>query len=345
MALVVHRYREEDRPRWQAYASTAAGASVYHDITWKEIVEATFGHRTHYLQALDEQGRVAGLLPLVHLKSLLFGSFLVSMPYYNYGGIVADSPESRDILLREAIAIAIEQGARHIELRHTEPLEGPVQTKTEKVSMRLQLPVDAAPLWAALGAKLRSQIRRPQKEGMSARIGREEQLDAFYRVFSTNMRDLGTPVYPKRFFEAILARFPTNTWLCSVYTGREAVASGLLIGFRDRLEIPWASSLRAYNLYSPNMLLYWSALEFACQRGYREFDFGRSSRDAGTYRFKEQWGAKPVQLYWHYWLRRQGPLPQLNPQNARYRLAINAWRQLPVAVTRLLGPLFVRSLP
>jgi len=172
-----------------------------------------------------------------------------------------------------------------------------------------------------------------------------EELDAFYEVFSTNMRDLGTPVYSKVFFKNILAGFAGMSWVCTVYQGPTAVASGLLLGFKDMLEIPWASSLSAYNRFSPNMLLYWTVLQFACERGFKIFDFGRSTSGEGTYRFKEQWGARPVPLYWYYWLREGGPLPELNPKNQKFRAAIAAWKQLPVAVTRWIGPSIVRNLP
>ena len=211
--------------------------------------------------------------------------------------------------------------------------------------MQLQLPNTTDALFKSFDAKLRSQIRRPTKEGMIARVGGVEELDAFYEVFSTNMRDLGTPVYSKVFFKNILAGFAGMSWVCTVYQGPTAVASGLLLGFKDMLEIPWASSLSAYNRFSPNMLLYWTVLQFACERGFKIFDFGRSTSGEGTYRFKEQWGARPVPLYWYYWLREGGPLPELNPKNQKFRAAIAAWKQLPVAVTRWIGPSIVRNLP
>lgn len=345
VALTVRVYQAEDKAKWEAYVASSASSTLYHRIGWKAVIERSFGHRTYYLLTVDEQGAVAGVLPLVHLNSLLFGSFLVSLPYCTYGGLCADGEEPRTLLLNEAIAIARREKAAHVELRHTQRLDDGLPVKTEKVSMRLTLPGDPDELWRSLGSKLRSQVKRPHKEGLHVEIGGLDQLGGFYRVFSINMRDLGTPVYPRRFFENILNEFHDATWICTVYRGREPVASGLLAGFKDRLEIPWASSVRRYNRYSPNMLLYWSALTFACERGYTVFDFGRSTPGEGTYRFKEQWGAKPVQLYWHYWLRVAGSLPALNPHNPKYRLAIRLWQRLPVALTRLVGPAIVRSLP
>ena len=212
--------------------------------------------------------------------------------------------------------------------------------------MLLELPNSPEYLWRSFTSKLKSQIRRPEKEGMYARIGKKEELDSFYKVFAINMRDLGTPVYSKKFFENILKEFPESTWLCTVYNKEDKpLASGFLIGFKERIEIPWASSIRRYNQYSPNMLLYWCSLKFACENGFNIFDFGRCTPGEGTFRFKEQWGARPVQLRWHYWMRNGGPLPDINPENPRYKIAINIWKRLPVGLTRLLGPGIVKNIP
>jgi FemAB-related protein (PEP-CTERM system-associated) len=159
------------------------------------------------------------------------------------------------------------------------------------------------------------------------------------------MRDLGTPVYPKRFFRAILDRFPDCTWIVTIYGQGGPMASGFLASFKDRVEIPWGASLHKFNALSPNMLLYWSCLEFACSQGFRVFDFGRSTVGEGTYRFKEQWGAEPSPMNWHYWMADAGTLPEINPRNPKYRLAIAMWKKLPVPLTKLLGPSIVRNIP
>src|SRR5262245_30009222 len=265
-----------DLQSWEKFALTAPNATLYHLPGWKDVIEQTFGHPTFYLAAADGE-RVRGVLPLAQLKSRIFGNLLVSLPYFNYGGICADSDVVRDALFEKAIELARQHGARSIELRHEESWRQDVPTKTHKVSMRLELPGSADDLWKALGAKLRNQIQKPRKAGVTVTLGREEQLDSFYEVFAANMRDLGTPVYPKAFFRNILDRFPQQTWIATAYLDGGAVASGFLAGFKDRLEIPWASSLRLLNNVGPNMLLYWSCLEFAIQGGYRVFDFGRST--------------------------------------------------------------------
>ena len=342
----IRLFREEDRSRWDEYVGRSAVAACYHLAGWKDVIEKSFGHSAYYLLSESSDGETNGILPLIHLKSLLFGNFMISLPYLNYGGICADSDEIENRLFEEAISLADEKRAHHIEFRHTHHLRRALPSKTTKVSMRLGLLQGPGDLWDSFSSKLRNQIRRPSREGMYSRVGREEELDGFYTVFSRNMRDLGTPVYSKEFFRNILHQFPEMTRICTVYSGEgRPAASGFLVGFKDRLEIPWASSLRRYNRSSPNMLLYWSALKFGCENGYRVFDFGRSTPGENTYKFKEQWGAQPVQLYWHYWMRNGEELPELNPKNPKYRTAIAVWKRLPVGLTKLIGPSLVKNLP
>ncbi|MEW6417376.1 MAG: FemAB family XrtA/PEP-CTERM system-associated protein [Nitrospirota bacterium] len=349
-------FREEDRERWDSFVMNTGNSSCYHLTGWKNVIERSFGHKSYYLLAEDIENKVRGILPLVQLKSVLFGNFMISLPYFNYGGICTDNEEIFIQLLKEATKIAAERKSEHIELRHTQHISNGLKVnpvgihsygvKTTKVSMRLELPQNSEELWKSFSSKLRSQIKRPIKEEMYSKLGKEEELDSFYTVFSTNMRDLGTPVYSKEFFKNIFKEFPESAWICTIYTKeKQPVASGFIVGFKETLEIPWASSLRSYNHYSPNMLLYWSALKFACENGYKVFDFGRSTPGEGTYKFKEQWGAKPVQLYWHYWMRNGGPLPELNPKNPKYQLAIKIWQKLPVSLTRVIGPRIVKNIP
>jgi FemAB-related protein (PEP-CTERM system-associated) len=335
----------QDQALWDEFVLSHPQASGYHTWAWQSVIERVFRHPTCALMAKSDAGRVQGVLPLVLTKSPMFGCFFTSMPFLNYGGILADDPQVRRMLLTTAAETAKAVGASHIELRQADTLDTDWPVRSHKVSMRLPLPSTYEVLFNSYPSKLRSQIKRAQKEGMEVRIGGDELLDDYYRVFSRCMRDLGTPVYGKDFFRCILETFPKEVRLCVVSLRRQALAAGLVYGFRRMLEIPWAASDKRFNRLAPNMLLYSSVLEHACREGYREFDFGRSTSDSGTYRFKEQWGAKPHQLYWYYWLADGRDIPQLNPHNPKYRIAIALWQRLPVPVTNVLGPHIVKYLP
>jgi serine/alanine adding enzyme len=335
----------DEEALWDQYVQGSSDASLYHLSGWKRVVEQTFRHHTYYLYAWQDN-RIVGILPLIFLKSLIFGKFFVSLPYFNYGGIVADTDEICKRLLEQAVHLAQQVGAKHIELRHLVNYELNLLVKTSKVLMVLDLPATSEELWDSFKSKLRSQIKRPEKEGFTVKFGHLEAVESFYEVFAHSQRDLGTPVYTKRLFANILCAFPEQAKIFTVYAQTKPIASGFLLGFKQTLQIPWAGSLRSYNRFGVNMLLYWSILKFACEQGYTHFDFGRSTIDEGTYKFKEQWGAQPVPCYWHYWLpTNNSELPELNPHNPKYQLAIRTWKRLPVPLTKWLGPHIVKFLP
>ncbi len=345
MSVTAVELAEHEAMEWDRYVLASPQASGYHLLGWRSIIEGTFGHQTCYLLAKDPSGEPRGVLPLVMLSSKIFGNFLVSLPFVNYGGMIGDDQQAKASLIEKAIERARALGAVHIELRHQEPCDIELPLSHRKVSMRLKLPKQFELLWKEFPSKLRSQIRRAQKENMAVRFGGTECLDDFYAVFSRCMRDLGTPVYSKQFFRAIYECFPKESRFCVVSSNERPLAAGFLYGFRSILEIPWAASDKRFSRLAPNMLLYSSVLEHACREGFQFFDFGRSTPNSGTYRFKEQWGAEPHQLYWHYWIANGGEIPQLNPQNPKYVLAIKMWQRLPLSVANWLGPHIVKYLP
>ena len=328
---------------WNRYVNDRSDASHYHLYEWRGFFSDLFRKQTIYIAAFENR-TVVGVLPLVRQRSLLFGDFLVSLPFVNYGGVLADSADVADAILLEASKLAISLGVSHIELREGQERTD-LPSRTEKVSMRLELPETEEMLSNALGAKRRSQIRRPLRENPVVTTGGAELIDGFYNVFSRNMRDLGTPVYGKDMFADILRRFPSQSNIILVEIGGQPVATAFLLHYRDGTEVPWASTDRRFNKISINMFLYWELLKFSIQRGSKIFDFGRSTVDSGPFRFKKQWGAHPVQLYWNYWLREGQALPQLSPANKKFALAISAWRKLPLPVSRVVGPFLVRNLP
>ena len=213
--------------------------------------------------------------------------------------------------------------------------------KQHKVAMLLRL---VPTVWDGLDRKVRNQVRKAQKSGLTVDVGGIDLVADFYTVFTRNMRDLGTPVYGRRLFEEVLRTFPERTALHVVRLEGRPIAAGLTYRTHGTVEVPWASSVRDYNHLCPNHLLYWSVIERALQQGCDTLDFGRSTPGEGTFKFKEQWGAQPVALHWEYELLDGAAVPNVSPSNPKYRLMIETWKRLPVPVATILGPRIVRCI-
>lgn len=342
----VEEVKNEDVSRWDAYVEQHEDGTLYHKIAWANLIKRTLSQKPRYFIAKDGSGKVVGVLPLVNLKSMVFGNFLVSMPYFNYGGVLADNTEVSTCLVNAATELADSLNVSHVQFRCTkESMPSDFHLSTHKVNMILDLPESQDALGKSIGSKRRSQIKRPIREGVSHKIGGKELLDDFYDVFCQNMRDLGTPVYSKKLFADILNTFEANARICVVYWEGKPVSTGFLMHYKDKLEIPWASTVRYANRISVNMYLYWQILSYAIEEGFKQFDFGRSSIDAGTYKFKKQWGAQPHQCYWYHYVPEGKALPDLSPDNESFGLAIKVWQKLPIGVTKLIGPHIVKAIP
>jgi FemAB-related protein (PEP-CTERM system-associated) len=332
-------------PDWDAYVRAHSAATAYHFADAVSVGKRAFRLRTTYLVARNSVGNPIGVLPLVEQSSLLFGRFISSVPFFTYGGVLADDDSAAVTLVERAAEFAQARGARHLELRHTSSIDGlTFPERTDKVSMVLELPDDEERLAKQLGSKLRSQIRRADREQPEIVWGGAELLPDFYSTFAAAMHDLGTPVYPRSFFKIVCESLNGAVVLVCRVAGR-AQAAAILVRHGDRIEVPWAAATREAKRGAINMRMYWEMLRYSIRSGAKQFDFGRSSVDSGTYRFKAQWGARPQQLRWHYWLPRSAEIPKLNPSNPRYALAVNVWRRIPLWCANLLGPHIVRNLP
>lgn len=332
-------------PRLAEFAMAGPRASLSRHPAWLSVLQYGLEHDPYVIEA-SERERTVGLLPLAFVRSLLFGRFLVGLPYLNVGGpLTCDEVIARRLLDR-AVVLADELRVRYLELRHERHVDHPHLTakQTHKVHMRLALPDFPGPLWESFPAKVRNQVRKGQKQNLQVVWGGRELLPEFYAVFSENMRDLGTPVYPLRFFGQVLRSFPDRAEFCVVRHHNAPIASALLLHGHGVSEVPSASSLKDFNHTSANMLLYWNLLERAMARGQSIFDFGRSTPGSGTYRFKEQWGAKPEPSVWQYYVRR-GTVGEMRPDNPKYQRMVRLWRRLPLRLTQLLGPRIVRGIP
>jgi len=340
MSLTVERFSGAGT-EWDARVQASEGWTHFHLYGWRQVFETVFGHECLYLGARDTAGALQGVLPLVRVRSLIFGHYLVSVPFLNYGGPLGSAEAIK------ALSLAAEDQARRddvklLELRsrHELPIELPVSHR--KITVVLDLPSDTDRLFKGFDSKLRNQIRRPQKEGVVVRFGRD-QVEPFFSVFAAHMHDLGTPTQPYRLFTAIADQFP-DAWFGTAWLGETPVACGAGFRWGNEFEMTWASSLHAYNRIAPNMLLYWSFMERAVKEGVTLFNFGRCSPDGGTHRFKKQWGSRDEQLWW-YQRSSSGTASTPSPDDGAFSWGPRIWRRLPLSIATALGPRIVRGIP
>lgn len=333
-----------DGEAWDSYLDGQPAATFYQRYAWKRINEQCLGHTTYYLLARADQA-VVGVLPLVYVKSLLFGRILCSLPFVNYGGPCARDAVVEARLLEEAYRAVERERVDYLELRTDRPLAGELPTRRHKVSMVLELDRDPDVLWRAYDTKHRTAIRRACKNDLEVRAGGAELLDDYYRVMALCWRALGTPLYRKSYFAAILREFASQTRIFVVYQGERPVATAFNGYYNGVVEGLWAGADWSCRRLQPTSVLYWEMIKHACETGQRRYHFGRSTVDSGGEFFKSKWNAEPRQLYWQYRLGRRTTLPRLDVGNPRYRALMKIWRRLPHSLLAAIGPPLARLIP
>lgn len=339
-----------DSSRWDAFVEKHQDASPYHLWAWKEAIEEAYAHKGYYLVA-EENGEIVGAFPLIHMQFPFLSNQLVSLPFCDIGGCLVNSPETENLLVNEAISVGVDLQVNTIDIREQSSQIPSANRQTsvscDKVRMLLELPQSSEILWEKFKSKLRSQINRSSKNGLVFTWGNHDSVDQFYDVFSSNMRDLGSPVHAKGWIQAVLSYYGDAARMGLVHKEGKAIGCGIILMTQKKVCIPWASTLREYNNLSPNMLLYWSFLQYAADSGHDRFDFGRSTPGEGTYKFKAQWGAEPQALYWHTVYLSGQPTPNEsaagNLSGNRERLA-SLWARLPLWAANSLGPLVRRNI-
>lgn len=290
-----------DQQRWDQYVLNHPNGIAYQLFAWKEAVEQAYKFKSFYLIA-QTNNKITGILPLIHIKLPFLPGNLVSLPYCDAGGPLADSSAIERKLILKALTISKHLKTKNVSIRSTDPMAGikpKLTLNNKKARMILNLPPDSEILLSSLKAKLRSQVKKPMRDGLSIESGGLELLDEFYTLFAENMRDLGSPVHSKKWIKHILKAYGNRAHLILVrMPDRNPAAGGIILCHPNLVSVPWASSLRRFNKSNPNMLLYWAFLKFASDNGYPAFDFGRSTPGEGTFRFKKQWGAVPEFLHW-----------------------------------------------
>jgi FemAB-related protein (PEP-CTERM system-associated) len=338
---VVRQVTSMGGSEWDVFVDRAPGATFAHACSWRDILAEAYGLRSFQLAAF-EGPRLTGVLPLALTESRLFGRHLVSMPYLDYGGVCADgSPAAERALVEEAMALADRERAV-LQLREVGERELELACSLDKVTMVLDMGQGEQDLWNRLPSRRRGQVRKGRRNGLTASLHGAEGLADFYRVYATNMRDLGSPAHRLGFFRAILRGLGERAQLILVRANERVVGAGLIVLHRETIALPFVSSLRSSFSLAPNQILYWEAMRFGIANGYRLFDFGRSSKGAGTFEWKREWGAQPVQLHWYHHSPGGG-----SPHEHVERMgwAPRVWQRLPVSVATRVGSAIRGGIP
>ncbi len=334
----------DDSDQWNRYLDDHAGSNFYQKYEWKKINERNFGHKAFYL-TLKRDSKIEGIFPVVSVKSMVFGHILSSMPFVNFGGICANSDNTKHELLSEAGKIVRQLDADYLEIRSLDSISESIPSSLNKISMTLVLSHNYEEIWANFKSKHRTNIRRVYKHGVSIKQGHIELLDDFYQVLSKSWKRLGTPIYRKKYFCDILESFGQDTKIFVAYYQGKPIATAFNGHFKQTVEGMWAGALAEYRNLQPNYALYWEMIKDACENGFVEYHLGRSSIDSGAESFKRKWNAQSKQLFTQYLLNKRTDTPQLNVNNPKFNLAIKIWSKLPLGVTTTLGPFISKSIP
>jgi len=341
----LQRLEPDDRAMaaaWDAFVMACPQATFFHRAGWQRVLGEVFGHRTHYLCAVTDN-RITGVLPLAHVKSMLFGNALTSLPFAVYGGTASTDAASAALLEVEAQRLAQSLDVQHLELRHVERHHADWPTQDLYVTFRKAILPDEEANMLAIPRKQRAMVRKGIKNGLVGAVDGDE--GRFFRLYADNVHRHGTPALPRRYFAALQREFGADCEFLTVSSEQgRPLSSVLSFYFRDEVLPYYAGDDEAARDLAANDFKYWDLMRRSCARGLKTFDYGRSKQGTGPYAFKKNWGFEPTPLHYEYQLYKRDAVPQNNPANAKYRLMIQAWRRLPLGVANWLGPHIVRSL-
>lgn len=328
---------------WNAYAEQHD--SFYHRYEWFDVWNY-YGLKTYKLAALAHN-KIAGILPLIEQKSIVTGSQLVSIPWFDAAGILTDNSVIEKLLLGEAQALMRQRKLSFTQIRQKYPLtECAYPYRADKVLIGRRLCATSKELWDSLSSKVRNQVRKSEKSGLEVEQEGIESLEAFYDVYCKNMRELGSPCHHIDFFQTMWKVWPQRTWIFRVRLGAITVGAAWVLDTGRQLEMPWAASWKKYQSLCINHALYWNVMRWGCEIGREWFNFGRSTIGSGQYHFKMQWGAETQLLYWYFLS--ESPLPEsiVRPgESKQVGWGMRLWKRLPLRITQILGPRFIAHMP
>ena len=328
---------------WDDYVTSSPAGTFCHLSGWKTVVERTLGHRCYYLVARNHRG-ICGIFPISLVRNPVFGDCLVSLPLAVYAGICADDEQSYFNLFNTGRELAHRLGVKYLEMRNqTEPYPTDLPGRDLYVTFRQDLSPGPEKLLQGLPRDTRYMVRKSLKSGLQ--WTEDLSVDEFYEIYARSVHQLGTPVFPRELFSLLQSLFPRQYRLFGVRKNKTAIAGVVSFYFRDQVMPYYGGALREFNRDAPNNFMYWNLMVQSCQEGLRTFDFGRSKRGTGAFLFKSSWGMQADSLPYRYHLLRSKEIPQMSPLDAKFRLPVEAWKRLPFALTKIIGPRLIRWIP
>ncbi len=341
MSLEVLELENNDSSRWDAFIEKSDDSTFFHRAGWKVVLEEAYGHKVHFLYA-ERDGLIEGILPLAQVKSLLFGNNLVSLPFCVYGGVVADNKEAADALIEAACKLADGLKVDALELRNSKISGRNWPEKSLYYTFRRSISEDNDANMSAIPRKRRAMIRQGIKNGLLSES--DDGWERVYNTYAESVRNLGTPVFSAKYFRILREVFKSDCRVLMITHEGQDVAGLMSFYFKDQVLPYYAGSYESAKTHKAHDFMYWELMRRSGEEGIKLFDFGRSKADTGPYLFKKGWGFEPEPLHYEYYLVKADAIPELNPNNPKYKLFIDVWKKLPLPVANRLGPLLSRSL-
>ncbi len=328
--------------QWNDFVFSSDSATFFHRAEWKTVIEKSFGHTTYYF-FVEDQGKIIGILPLVHIKSLLFGNSLSSCAFCVYGGIIAKNEQAYKLLDDKACELAKELKVDHVEMRNRVQLTPERPYKKLYVTFRKELADNDDANMQQIPRKQRAMVRKGIKAGLQS--GVDSDVERFYAAYSESVRNLGTPVFPKKYFHILMETFQQDCEVLTIVNSEnQLVASVMSFFFKDEVLPYYGGGTSLARSVQGNDFMYWEVMRRATEKGIRVFDYGRSKEGTGSYKFKRHWGFEPEPLFYEFHLVESDELPDINPLNPKYQMFIAAWKKLPLPVSQIVGPILAKDL-
>jgi FemAB-related protein (PEP-CTERM system-associated) len=342
--IAVRAVVDSDADAWERLVERHPGSHFFHRFAWRHLLSTVLRYEDRYLCA-TQAGTIVGILPLVGVRSRLFGSSLTSLPFCSYGGPLAEGPlaqQAEHALIDAAVDLGRRTGVRHVELRGLRPFREGMPTQDLYSTFRAPIPAELDSM-KGIPQKRRNVVRRAVTLGLQASVSRE--ADRFFELYAENARAHGTPALGRAFFHALVAAFPADCDVLFVSDARGHDMSAILNFYHHGEVLAYfAGEVEAARETNANDFKYWSLMRHASARGCTRFDFGRSKAGTGSFLFKRLWGFEPQPLHYQFPYLPAGQIPQNNPMNPKYKAAIETWKKLPRAVVDRVGPLLVGGL-